>query len=294
VTTPAVKSFFCHCNMCRKATGGPFTVYALVDEGQIKFTGTGQLKAYQSSEECTRYFCKHCGSPLATHVVNAGQYKVPLARFTWHGNQIDRLVAPSAHEFYTDRVLDIPDALPKFKTSQEAGDLLGDTDLADKKRTAKTKSADRKRVVEQFKGSCLCGAVTIQTTCAPAGDSGHMCHCSACQSYTGTSCVAYGVFPDNAVSYAGSENLRAFQTTPGAMRYRCKTCSSLCRLHLPGRRLSQVPLALLSISPVLPGFHQYYTNRLMDMADESIKFEKEKGGKAFSSIIQNTDPVEAE
>jgi hypothetical protein len=66
---------------------GPFTTYALVEEDKVKFTGMGQFRAFQSSEECIRYFCKQCGSPLATQVVATRQYKVPLARFQWHGNQ---------------------------------------------------------------------------------------------------------------------------------------------------------------------------------------------------------------
>ncbi len=77
-----------------------------------------------------------------------------------------------------------------------------------------------------------------------------------------------------------------------AMRYRCKVCNVLCRLHHPGRRLSYIPLAMLGVVPPVPSFHQYYTSRMMDFEDSAVKYEKEKGGKAVTAPIMLTDHME--
>jgi hypothetical protein len=291
MTPPLLKTYICHCSQCRRLNGGPFTLYALCDESQIKFTGTGQFKSYATSEDIMRYHCKTCGSPLATHLANQRRFRVPVARFLWHGNQIDRTVAPTVHEHYQDRVMDMPDSLIKYKTTVEAGETMGDSELTDKKRMAKTKSADKKKG-ESLRGACLCGNVQITTSVGPQGDHGHLCHCSACQSYCGSPFVSFGVFPDNAVSFTGAEFLRSYQTTAGAMRYRCRVCFALCRLHLPARRLSHIPLALLGVVPSVPAFHQYYSNRLMDCNDTATKFIREKGSKAVVSRIEESDVPE--
>jgi len=139
----------------------------------------------------------------------------------------------------------------------------------------------------------LCSwAVSVTITTAPQGDLGHFCHCTDCQSNCGAPCVAYGIFADTAVSYSGAENLRLFQSSQKAMRYRCKVCNVLCRLHHPGRRLSYIPLAMLGVVPPVPSFHQYYTSRMMDFEDGAVKYEKEKGGKAVTAPIMLTDHME--
>ena len=271
--------------MCRRATGGPFTSYALVEQSAVRFTGTGRFTAYESSDDCTRYHCRNCGSFLASQLGSTRQYKVPLARFTWHGNQIDRSVAPTHHEYYQDRVMDFDDLLPKYKITSDKSETLDAAEPLEKKRT-KTKTADKKgKGGDILKGTCLCGAVTVSSSTTPQGESGHVCHCNTCKSNCGTSCVFYGSFPDNVLNYTGAENLRAYETKQGSMRYKCKHCSSLCRLHNPGRRLSFVPLALFGNVPSVPLYHQYYTNRLLDLDDDSVKYEQEKGGKALSAPV---------
>ena len=54
---------YCHCGMCRKVSGAPFTGFFEVPDGNLEWT-QGQLQAYHSSEGVLRRFCGNCGSSL--------------------------------------------------------------------------------------------------------------------------------------------------------------------------------------------------------------------------------------
>ena len=59
---------YCHCDDCKKATGGPYTVGVLVNLSQLRITG--EVKGYTTTDDSgrkiTRQFCPNCGSPLFT------------------------------------------------------------------------------------------------------------------------------------------------------------------------------------------------------------------------------------
>ena len=63
------ESSYCHCDDCRKATGGPYTVGVLVQATKLRIV-SGQVKGYttrgDSGRWITREFCPQCGSPLFT------------------------------------------------------------------------------------------------------------------------------------------------------------------------------------------------------------------------------------
>jgi len=60
---------YCHCNDCKRATGGPYTVGVLVRSTELRII-SGEVKGYttiaDSGREITREFCPNCGSPLFT------------------------------------------------------------------------------------------------------------------------------------------------------------------------------------------------------------------------------------
>ena len=62
-------SSYCHCDDCKKATGGPFTVGIMSDLDKLVITH-GEVKSYttqaDSGRSITRDFCPDCGSPLFT------------------------------------------------------------------------------------------------------------------------------------------------------------------------------------------------------------------------------------
>ena len=52
----------CHCRMCQKAVGGPFTAWANVGQDFAWTRGTPSM--FRSSSAAERGFCSHCGTPL--------------------------------------------------------------------------------------------------------------------------------------------------------------------------------------------------------------------------------------
>ena len=55
----------CHCNNCKKITGGAFASLAVVREKHLEITsGEESLATYQLSENLKKYFCRHCGTPI--------------------------------------------------------------------------------------------------------------------------------------------------------------------------------------------------------------------------------------
>ena len=54
---------YCHCSMCRKATGGGYAVFFDVPRPTLAWT-KGEPTIYRSSPVATRGFCANCGSPL--------------------------------------------------------------------------------------------------------------------------------------------------------------------------------------------------------------------------------------
>ncbi len=59
---PAYASY-CHCGMCRKNSGAPFTGFVQFPDGVFAWT-QGEPAAYRSSDGVIRRFCGTCGSSL--------------------------------------------------------------------------------------------------------------------------------------------------------------------------------------------------------------------------------------
>jgi hypothetical protein len=63
VEGPPLRVHYCHCGMCRRATGGPFAVLAWVKRGHLRWTAQAPALR-RSSPIAERGFCSHCGTPL--------------------------------------------------------------------------------------------------------------------------------------------------------------------------------------------------------------------------------------
>jgi hypothetical protein len=55
---------YCHCRMCQKQTGAPFSVMANFSRDALKWSGK-ERKLRRSSPLAVRGFCGDCGSPLS-------------------------------------------------------------------------------------------------------------------------------------------------------------------------------------------------------------------------------------
>lgn len=62
----------CHCDMCRRWTGG---LLMAVKAEEITWQGTDQLRTHPSSEWAERGFCSVCGSGLFYRITIAGPHQ---------------------------------------------------------------------------------------------------------------------------------------------------------------------------------------------------------------------------
>lgn len=65
----------CHCNMCRKWSGGPF--FAIHVAGGLTFEGQEAITVFDSSEWAERGFCSRCGSHLFYRLKQNGDVYIP-------------------------------------------------------------------------------------------------------------------------------------------------------------------------------------------------------------------------
>lgn len=97
------ESSYCHCDDCKRATGGPFTVGVLSRADKLRIV-SGQVKSYtgiaDSGRKITRQFCPVCGTPLFTR-----PEKCPEFVFIKAGS-LDKpeLVKPNC-QMWTDRAV---------------------------------------------------------------------------------------------------------------------------------------------------------------------------------------------
>jgi len=91
---------YCHCSQCRKAQGSAFATNGNVDTDKFRFiSGENELSAYESSVGQTKYFCKHCGSPIISKSLSSPD-KVRVRLGTIESDIDER---PTAHIFVTSK-----------------------------------------------------------------------------------------------------------------------------------------------------------------------------------------------
>lgn len=109
---------YCHCRMCRRATGAP--VFAGVSLRKSAFRLTrGEPKRYRSSERAFRWFCGDCGSPLFFEPLDAPEFWEVLV-----GSLDDpSWVEMKAHIFTASQApwFDVRDELPRFPGWRDPG-----------------------------------------------------------------------------------------------------------------------------------------------------------------------------
>jgi len=111
----------CHCESCRRATGGVLVAACGYPRDRVAFLGEGPTY-YVSSPGVRRGFCPRCGTSLTfestrwpddVHLM-VGNFESPES-FT-----------PQCHVFAGERMpwLRFADGLPRYRTVPSAGDLL--------------------------------------------------------------------------------------------------------------------------------------------------------------------------
>ena len=108
----------CHCSLCRKAQGSAFATNGNVDAQHFQFiSGRDQLTEYKASSTHSKYFCKHCGSPImSTNTSNPETIRVRIGTIE---SKIQE--KPVAHIFVSSRANweQIHDELPQYDGYKE-------------------------------------------------------------------------------------------------------------------------------------------------------------------------------
>jgi hypothetical protein len=115
---------FCHCESCRRATGGALVAACGFRRADVAF-GDAAPSYYESSPGVRRGFCPRCGTSLTfesarwpddVHLM-VGNFDAPAE------------LAPGCHVFAAERLpwLHLADGLPRYRTVPSAGDLLPET-----------------------------------------------------------------------------------------------------------------------------------------------------------------------
>lgn len=87
----------CHCETCRKWTGGPLMTF----ESSVVFTKNDGLATYTSSQWAERGFCRDCGSCLFYRITADGPHQGQT--LLTYGSLDDPKGLVLDHEVYTDK-----------------------------------------------------------------------------------------------------------------------------------------------------------------------------------------------
>ena len=104
---------WCHCHLCRLASGAPGLVFATVPfEAWTLTQGKDEIRTVASSSFGERQFCGACGTPLTMHV----RHQFDEIDFTVCTLDDPGGLAPGFHIFWGSRVgwFDPKDGLPRF------------------------------------------------------------------------------------------------------------------------------------------------------------------------------------
>ncbi|WP_412176344.1 GFA family protein [Halomonas sp. HP20-15] len=110
--------YYCHCSMCRKATGSAFATNMLVRETDFTVkTGRSVIKAFQSSPGESRYFCSECGSPI----YSKAQAREGIVSVRCGTIDDDLTVRPTEHIYTASKArwFEICDQLPQYPEEPE-------------------------------------------------------------------------------------------------------------------------------------------------------------------------------
>ncbi|WP_339950095.1 GFA family protein [uncultured Albimonas sp.] len=116
---------FCHCGDCRGWSAAPVTAYSLWPAAKVRITaGEDRLTRFTRDGRTVRRSCAHCGGSVLSEQTGHGLIDVYASILSGFG------FAPQAHVHYAERMIDMPDGLPKFRDMPAeaggSGEMLAD------------------------------------------------------------------------------------------------------------------------------------------------------------------------
>ena len=102
---------YCHCSLCRRASGAPVVAWAGFPDSAFAFIA-GEAAFYDSSPQAARRFCSRCGTALTFRLHAESNVDITLASLD------DPETLRPAHHVFAGNKLDwvrIGDDLPQYK-----------------------------------------------------------------------------------------------------------------------------------------------------------------------------------
>lgn len=106
---------YCHCSQCRKAQGSAFATNGNVSVSEFKYiTGENELTGFELTPGQTKYFCRHCGSPI----ISKNRSVTDKVRVRLGTIETDIVERPAAHIFVTSKANweEIEGSLPQYES----------------------------------------------------------------------------------------------------------------------------------------------------------------------------------
>ncbi|KAJ5089010.1 hypothetical protein N7532_007694 [Penicillium argentinense] len=127
---------FCHCRGCQVMHGAPFQWAAIFHKEDVSFVnGSSGLSFYSSSLNTQKYHtptkvsCSFCHTLIMDEGRNTCLLFPQLIEFAGSPEEKKNqrnLFKPTCHIFYEQRVMDIPDGIPKWSAMNDDSDRLDD------------------------------------------------------------------------------------------------------------------------------------------------------------------------
>lgn len=120
VSAEPVEAKYCHCKACQTLHGAPMQWAAIFHKHHVRFTaGLDQLRFFHSEQDINdrilpcKVSCNRCGTPIADEGRRMWLAFPTLFDFG-QGAETPDSFKPTCHIFYSQRMTDICDDLPKW------------------------------------------------------------------------------------------------------------------------------------------------------------------------------------
>ena len=131
-----------------------------------------------------------------------------------------------------------------------------------------------------YKSGCVCGAVQVELSGAPAVQA--YCHCESCRTWLGAPIHGATLWPMPSVKIIkGADNLGTFKFTENSQRQFCKSCGAPVLIGHPTMGLTDIPSVSIKGFTYQPTVHVNYGEKVLSVKDGLPKFKdfpKEFGG----------------
>jgi len=116
------------------------------------------------------------------------------------------------------------------------------------------------------RGSCFCGAVTVEVSGQPAAMG--YCHCSDCRHWSAGPVNAFTLWPPGQVKVvAGEDQVETYNKTDRSFRKWCRSCGGHILTDHPKMGLVDVYAALLPDLEFQPALHVFYAEKVLAIKD---------------------------